>query len=220
MSKTSLLCVLIAALFVNSAAGQKRVSGTNKKTVLPKKWKTLLKPLPPKIVEIENWQEFSFEENDLKVSFPKKPESSRIETIELNTPVIIYTYQSAINDSYYLINISQYPKGFLPRRSDLSESFGGWLKEFVLDQQSILGERYIDWDGYSGAEFSYRQGLDEIIIHRIFVIDQKLYQLMIHFKAKKGENLTETVNRNKTQIDKFFNSFTLAKTPGENNADG
>lgn len=213
------MTVLIAALLVSSAAGQKRVSKINKKTVLPKNWKTLLKPLPPKIVEIENWQEFSFEENDLKISFPKKPEANRLETIEFNTPVIIYTYQSAINDSYYLINISQYPKGFLPKRSDLSENFGSWLKEFVLDQQSILGERYFDWDGYSGAEFSYRQGLDEIIIHRILVIDQKLYQLMIHLKAKKGESLTETINRNKTQIEKFFDSFTLVRTSGENNSD-
>ena len=216
MFKISLLVLLVTAIFSIPAAGQKKVSRNNKKAVLPKNLKLLVKPLPPKIIEIENWQEFSFEENDFKINFPKTPETNRLETKELDTPVTLYTYQAAINDSYFLVNISQYPKDFLPRRNDLGEHFGSWLKEFILDEQSILGERYLDWDGYSGAEFVYRQGTDEIIIHRIYVIDQKLCQLMIHLKANKGETLPETVNRNKTQIDKFFDSFTINKASGDN----
>lgn len=220
MFKTSFLVLLIAIVFSNSAAGQKKNPKSSRRNGLPKNWRILLKPLPPKVIELENWQEFSFEENSFKISFPKKPETNRLETEELNTPVTVYTYQAAINNSYFLVNISQYPKNFLPRRKDLGEDFGSWLKEFILDEQSILGERYIDWDSYLGAEFVYRQGIDEIIIHRIYVIDEKLCQLMVHLKANKSEKLPETVNRNKKQVDIFFDSFTITKSTSNDTIDG
>jgi len=194
------LLIFASLVFVVSVEAQK----TRRKTVranIPQKQQ-------PK-VEVENWQEFDSKALKLKLSFPKKPELNEREMSEFEHDLTSTTIQVEINGVFYLLEVREYPKNTLPKRDDLGESYAAWMKKYILSRSKILDEKLIDFGRTKGVEFVYQDSPQEVNLHRVFVVGQKLYQLMVHFNIKKLDTYSQTIEKNREKIDKFFDSFHL-----------
>jgi hypothetical protein len=171
------------------------------------------RPVPsPKVIVEENWQEFSAAGNKFKVSFPKFPEESQKQRLEYGTSVNIFFYQTYVNGNFYLVNVFEYPKDFLPNRSDMDENYAAWMAQNIIKVDNVLGVKKIGYDRFTGYEFLYRQGPD-LVLHRAIVVGMRLYQLVIYMEADDKEVNDKVLERNKEKIDKFFGSFKLLEIP-------
>ncbi len=160
-------------------------------------------------VEVENWQEFDSKTLKLKLSFPKTPDSSERKMREYEFEINSTTVQTDINDIFYLLEVREYPKNTLPKRDDLGEHYAVWMKKYILRGSKILDENPIDFGKTKGVEFIYQDSPQEVNIHRVFVVGQKLFQLMVHLKIRKPDNYSQTIEKNREKIDKFFDSLQL-----------
>lgn len=160
-------------------------------------------------VEIENWQEFDSKTLKLKIFFPKTPKVSEQKLAEYGIDVTSTSIQTDINGMFYLLEVSEFPKNTLPKRDDLGGVYGEFIKTYVLSGSKILSEKPIDFGKNRGVEFIYQDTKTAVIIHRILVIGQKLFQMMIHLTITKSDTYQQTIDKNKERIDKFFDSLQL-----------
>lgn len=160
-------------------------------------------------VEAENWQEFDLKKLKLKLSFPKIPTTSERKMNEYEFEITSTTAQIDINDIFYLLEVREYPKNTLPKRDDLGESYAAWMKKYILSGSKILDEKNIDFGKTKGVEFVYQDSPLEVNIHRVFVVGQKLFQLMVHLKIRKPDTYSQTIEKNREKIDKFVDSLQL-----------
>lgn len=158
-------------------------------------------------VETENWKQFVSEELGIACDFPKQPFKETIFRDEFGIQVKSSSVQIYINKNYYLIEVREYPKLFLPKASDLAEGYGEWLKTYILRNVKIRSERTFVFQKYSAVEFIYQQNPRELIIHRSIVVNQKLFQILFQLEFKKGEKVEQVLENNKERITKFFDSF-------------
>ncbi|HEY0457945.1 MAG TPA: hypothetical protein VGC97_02265 [Pyrinomonadaceae bacterium] len=209
MKKSSMLTIILILLSCSTfiAAQQKtkapvkRVSGRN-----------LIKPIPKPKVEVENWKEFEFKDLNLKLIFPKEPTvtvSNYSETSRVK--VISSVIQSIINTDYYMVEVREYPAGVLPNRTDLGESYGAWLRNYVLSGVNVVGENTFNFGAYKMVEFVYQQTPNDVLIHRTMVVGTKLYQIIIQFEVRNAETFEQVIAKNKSKIDKFFLSLELTE---------
>jgi len=197
----------LCLLSVGSLAAQKKP-----KTPVRRTGRTLVKSIAPPKIETENWQEFESNELSLKLIFPKEPTLSENSYVEFGRfQVKSSIIQSYINTDYYLVEVRQYPADALPERDDLGESYGGWLKKYVLSRATIISEKTVNFGKYKLVEFVYQQSPNEVLIHRALVVGQTLYQIMVQLEIKKPDTLEQTIEKNRGKIDKFFLSFELTE---------
>lgn len=209
---TFILFIFICLILRQPIWGQKsNKSSKSKKVTIPKKIRSLIIPLPKKVVEIEDWKEYTFTEDYFKSEFPKVPEIQKKEYVEDGLIVKRSYYQTDINSTFFLVSIAEYPKNLLPNRNDLGENFADWLKEFILNGEEILSEKLIELQNYKGVEFIYSQSSKDLVIHRIFVVNQSLFQVIIHVESNGKESYLQTFERHKIKIERFLNSFTFTK---------
>jgi len=196
----------VISIFLSGAA----LAVAQKKTKTPVKrvtGRTISRSVP--VVEVENWKEFDSKELNLKLIFPKEPTISIVNKEELGVEVKSTIIQSYINTDYYLVEVREYPEGIIPDGTDLGESYGDWLKTFILSRIKIKSERAFDYGQYRMVEFVYQQIDGEVLIHRALVVGNKLYQIILQFEIKNPDTLDQTIEKNKGRIDKFFLSFEL-----------
>lgn len=196
-----LACLTFVAAQQKTKAPVKRGSG-----------RILMKPMPEQKIEVENWKEFESRDLNLKLIFPKEPSvtvSNYNETVRVKVKSSII--QSIINTDYYMVEVREYPPDVLPNRTDLGESYGEWLREYVLSGVNVVDENTFNFGPYKMVEFVYQQTPNDVLIHRTMVVGTKLYQIIIQFEVKKTETLAQAIAKNKSKIDKFFLSFELTE---------
>lgn len=169
----------------------------------------------PKI-EQEDWQEYENAELKIKLFFPKTPTLSTQNyserySLEAGVEVKSTVIQSYINTDFYMLEIREYPKSFLPSRTDLGENYGAWLKRYILSRTTIIRQNNLELGRFKVVEFIYQQTPAEFTIHRAFVVGQKLYQLIVQFEIKNGETLEQTLEKNKAKTDKFLSFLELGE---------
>ena len=205
MKKTSLIAMILILLAgFSSVAAQKK-----SKTPVKRPYRTIIKPVPKPKIEVENWKEFESADLKLKLIFPKEPTVSVNSYNEAGVKVKSSIIQSFINTDYYLVEVREYPPNELPDREDLIESYGSWMKTFILRDVNVISDKSFDFGQFKMVEFVYQQTANEVVIHRSMVVGQKLYQIIIQFEIKKPDTLEQTIEKNKSKTDKFFLSFEL-----------
>ena len=150
-----------------------------------------------------DWREMTIPDGDFTVLMRGQPHYARH---ELDTPsgkMQAHLYSSDRPDSYFAVGYSDYPLTFaLATRSDeiLAGVRDTWLRRIngrlVTSGADKLGK-------YPGLQFTARgtvKGQDAILEGRLYLVDQRLYQLIAI--SRPGETPQGVVNR-------FFNSFKL-----------
>jgi len=206
MKRLSIILLLLLICVAPGILAQKTKSKTTKRKVI----RTVTVQVPKEKPEEENWQENDFKNLKIKLSFPKVPATTEIKrfeggVLEVKSSII----QTYLNGNYYMIEVREYPKSFLPKRSDLGESYANWLKTYLLPKIAIVSEKSIDYGQYKGVEFVYTQTNKEVIVHRVFVVGDKLYQLLVQVKTVDAETVKQALEKNKDKIQKFLDSFEL-----------
>lgn len=205
--KTFIVFILISLVFLcPETVFSQRKSKRPVKTV-GKPYKTV----KPKI-EAELWKEFDAEDLKIKVSFPKDPTRSAGIMAELDPEVLKSSIiQTFINGNFYMVEVREYPKNFLPQRNDLGANYGIWLKEYIFTDNKMLSEKIFDLGSIKAVEFIYQETDRDVLIHRAFVFDQKLIQMIMQMELKKTETREQLIEKNKEKIGKFFDSFEISE---------
>ncbi len=207
MNKIILLAVVLIVLSGTIIAEAQKKPKTTVKRVTGR---TAIRTAPK--VEVENWKVFEFADLNLKLIFPKEPTLSvKINDEAGEFRVKSSVIQSYINTDYYMVEVREYPEGIIPDGTNMGESYGGWLKTFILSRTKIKSERTFDFNRYRMVEFVYQQIDNEVLIHRAMVVGNKLYQIILQFEIKKPDTFEQTIEKNKGKIDKFFLSFELTE---------
>lgn len=207
MKKIFIILLLFPVISVLTVNGQRKSANSAKR-----KLRIITKPLPKPKVETENWKEFVSPVLKFRINLPKEPTITEIEIEEDSVKAKSTIHQTYINQIYYLVEVREYPNGFLPDRNDLSLNYGIWMKDYVLDGIKVHNERVFDFGGNLAVEFIYQQTNNDLLIHRAYVVGQKLIQQIIQLEIKKPDNLEQTIEKNKTKINKFLDSFSLIET--------
>jgi hypothetical protein len=197
--------ILILLVGFSSVPAQKK----SKPVVRGGKYGRLTKSVTKPKVEVENWKEFESTDLKLKLIFPKEPTESVNNFNDVGVKVKSSVIQSFINTDYYMVEVREYPPNALPERDDLIESYGAWMKTFILRDVKVISDKTFDFGQFKVVEFVYQQTANDVLIHRSMVVGQKLYQIIIQFEIKKPDTLEQTIEKNKSKIDKFFLSFEL-----------
>lgn len=207
MKKIFIILLLFPVISVLTVNGQRKSANSAKR-----KLRIITKPLPKPKVETENWKEFVSPVLKFRINLPKEPTITEIEIEEDSVKAKSTIHQTYINQIYYLVEVREYPNVFLPDRNDLSLNYGIWMKDYVLDGIKVHNERVFDFGGNLAVEFIYQQTNNDLLIHRAYVVGQKLIQQIIQLEIKKPDNLEQTIEKNKTKINKFLDSFSLIET--------
>ncbi len=207
MKKIFIILLLFPVISVLTVNGQRKSADSAKR-----KLRIITKPLPKPKVETENWKEFVSPVLKFRINLPKEPTITEIEIEEDSVKAKSTIHQTYINQIYYLVEVREYPNVFLPDRNDLSLNYGIWMKDYVLDGIKVHNERVFDFGGNLAVEFIYQQTNNDLLIHRAYVVGQKLIQQIIQLEIKKPDNLEQTIEKNKTKINKFLDSFSLIET--------
>lgn len=204
---TILILLAVLPLVSANAFGQKK-----SKAATRQKNRSLVKPMPKAKVEIENWQTFDGQDLKLKISFPKEPSVSVSDKVageeEVEKSSIVQSY---VNGNFYMIEIREYRDNLLPDKVNLSESYGSWMKTFILPKNKIISEKTFNYRIYKVIEFTYQQTNDDILIHRAVVVGKNLYQIIIQLEIKQPESIEQTLSKNEEKIKKFFGSFEITE---------
>ena len=204
MKKLFILIILLPLIGSITVFGQKRSTKSTKR-----KLRLIIKPIPEPKIETENWKQFESAGLKFRVNLPKEPTITKTEIDEGLTKAKSTIHQTYINQIYYMLEVREYPEGFLSDRNDLSLNYGEWMKDYVLDGIKVHNERVFDFGGNLAVEFVYQQTKNDLLIHRSYVVGQKLFQQIIQLEIKKSDNMEQTVEKNKEKINKFLDSFTL-----------
>lgn len=204
MKKIFTLIILFPLISLITVNGQRKATKTPKR-----KLRVIVKPIPEPKIETENWKQFESAALKFRVNLPKEPTITETEIDEVLTKAKSTTHHSYINQIYYMLEVREYPEGFLLDRNDLSLNYGEWMKTYVLDGIKVHSERVFDFGDHLAVEFVYQQTKNDLLIHRSFVVGQKLFQQIIQLEIKKSDNLEQTIEKNKEKINKFLDSFTL-----------
>lgn len=204
MKKIFILIILLPLIGSITVFGQKKSTKSAKR-----KLRLIIKPIPEPKIETEDWKQFESAGLKFRVNLPKEPTITETEIDEGLTKAKSTIHQSYVNQIYYMLEVREYPEGFLPDRNDLSLNYGEWMKVFVLGRVKVHNERVFDFGGNLAVEFVYQQTKNDLLIHRSYVVGQKLFQQIIQLEIKKSDNLEQTVEKNKEKINKFLDSFTL-----------
>lgn len=205
MKKTPYILLMMFLAF-----GFQSVLAQKKPTAPKRKLRTIIPKIPVPKIEAENWQPFEAGEDNLRILFPKEPTTSKTNYTEFGRYNVDSTViQAYINTDYYMVEVRKYPAGTLADRTDLAESYGEWLKTFILARVKIINEKSVGFNQYKMVEFVYQQSGSEVLVHRAMVAGDHLYQLIVQYEIKKGETLEQSIEKNRPKIDKFFLSFEL-----------
>jgi len=197
--------ILVCLTIISPVFAQKKG-----KTPVRNKGRTAVQSVSQPKIEVESWKEFESAGSKLKLIFPKEPTVSESQYVEFGRfEVKSVVFQSFINTDFYMVEVREYPKDVLPERNDLGESYGEWLKRFILFKVKIISEKTVNFGQYKLVEFVYQQTANEVLIHRALVVGQNLYQIIVQFEIKKPDTIEQTLEKNKSKIDKFFLSFEL-----------
>lgn len=215
MKKLVVILLLVPFISLNSASGQRKSANSAKRPL-----RIITKPLPKPKTETENWKIFVSPVLKFSVNLPKEPKISETEIEEDSIKAKSTIHQTYVNQIYYLVEVREYPKGFLPDRNDLSLNYGVWMRDYALEGVKVHNERVFDFGGNLAVEFIYQQTNNDLLLHRAYVIEQKLIQQIIQLEIKKPDDLEQTIEKNKDKINKFLDSFVLIESPAKDSMVG
>lgn len=142
----------------------------------------------------DDWITFSSDEGNFSVLMPTQP---KIESATNDTPNGRYTVYSAIsigNNSMYLAGWADYSFK-VDVEGEINANRDNLLK---ILEATLITEKKITFDKYPGIEFTAKLNSGKLIKSRVYLINNRPYQLIAAGNGEDDEN-----------TDKFLSSFKL-----------
>ncbi|HVE56980.1 MAG TPA: hypothetical protein VNB22_09130, partial [Pyrinomonadaceae bacterium] len=149
------------------------------------------------------WISYVAKKAGFKVEFPEKPFYIDVDT---STPPVKRTnhmYTSLANPIVYMVVYSDNPVLPLREKEDLNADYD-FLKSNLKNVKSeIISEKDIVSGNYKGREITSK-AKDIIVIDRLFLINKKLYQVLVSIDEKDLKNEIKL-----KLVQRYFDSFTV-----------
>ncbi len=148
---------------------------------------------------------YEHEDGVFYAEFPVTPEAytetspSPVGDIQFNM------YMSEVENALFLVTFNDYPDAVMEVMDSASLLNKGASDAVAAIDGTLIEEKDYTFEGYPGKEVKYsgsRDGLELTIYHKVFLVDNRLFQLQI-INADTDEYLDH--------YDDFFNSFKLSK---------
>ncbi|HLP92012.1 MAG TPA: hypothetical protein VK184_25910 [Nostocaceae cyanobacterium] len=154
------------------------------------------------------WQQFSSKEGKFSILMPGKPKQGRqtITTLVGNVQLSVFAVERKQDNVQYAVTYSDFSPQYIEhiKKNNLVEEVLETGKISVLQNAKgkLISERRISLNGHVGRELKYTRPGNKIVRHRMYLVDKRLYQVIVQTDTKKENFLT-------MRIEGFFNSFTL-----------
>lgn len=152
----------------------------------------------------EEWKVFNSTLGQFQVTFPSYP-THETDNIQILDSTITFKYDSYLTETSdgttYFVSTVTYP--FEIDTSSPETNLEGSLNGMVASSEGseVVFSGFTYFDGYRALDYKIKNTNENIYLQgKIILVDQTLYQLMVSY---------ELVNFNKTNYDKFINSFEL-----------
>jgi hypothetical protein len=147
------------------------------------------------------WEKFSSSEGAFSVLMPGTP-TEQIRTAKTSSGSIdAHMFLVEHSDVAYMVAYSDYPNPIVQEITPKLILDGARDGAVANTQGKLARESIISLDGHQGRELQIEPAGGKVTITgRIFLVDRRLYQMMV--LTPQGKDLTENVN-------KFLDSFTL-----------
>ena len=152
----------------------------------------------------EEWKVFNSTLGQFQVTFPSYP-THETDNIQILDSTITFKYDSYLTETSdgttYFVSTVTYPFEIdtSSPETNLEGSLNGMVASSEVSEVVFSGFTY--FDGYRALDYKIKNTNENIYLQgKIILVDQTLYQLMVSY---------ELVNFNKTNYDKFINSFEL-----------
>ncbi|MEB3179609.1 MAG: hypothetical protein VKL59_11325 [Nostocaceae cyanobacterium] len=160
--------------------------------------------IPPPAMQIAQsvWKQFASTEGGFTVLFPGIPQEA---AVPLNTPSGQVSLRIFAADrpgqAAYFVSYADFPAAVL--RYDPNTLLNGVVNGAVRNVQgTILSQQAINVAGFPGRETRVQAAGGKILRYRTFLVNQRLYQIVVETTPGAEMNLTGS-------IQGFFNSFKL-----------
>ncbi len=151
-------------------------------------------------VQIQSWQTLNSKEGRFKIDFPGKPANqSQPVTLPNLTSTTLYMWTLETPTNNYMTGYNDYPDALVRINSEtlLKGARDGAIS---MTGGKFKSEKKISYGVFPGREVTYMVGGDKTIIQRIYIVNNRLYQMAVGFiTGKEAPNDTA----------KFFNSFVV-----------
>jgi hypothetical protein len=156
----------------------------------------------PANVNKSGWQQFTSSTGKFKVLMPGKPKQLK-KTVPTPVGAIdiqIFSVDKSAKNAGYVVAYADFP---INLTSINSTQFFDLVGNGLLGKFNgkLISQRNFQLQGFPGREFTYLYK-NEIIVHRMYLVNQRLYQASVEMSKEKQKYLAKT-NAG------FFNSFKL-----------
>jgi hypothetical protein len=154
------------------------------------------------------WKLFNSPDEKFRILFPGEPEqfkqniNSQVGPLELRM-FMVERKQDGVG---YAVGYTEYPQTYIDvlTQKNIIEKALDSAKDGALknSQGTLLSETKINLGSYAGRELKYTKPGKIIATHRIYLVENRLYQVIVETKEEKEKILTKSISG-------FFNSFKL-----------
>jgi hypothetical protein len=153
----------------------------------------------PIIIAQSIWKLFSAPDSSFRILMPGIPQKTKqtVNTksgkIELNT----FTVERQQEEVKYTVGYVDYPSQYielLTRNNLVQKALDNGRDNLVQKAKgTLINEQKITLNSYSGREISYSKPGEKIVKQRIFLVNQRLYQVSVETTKKRQKYLTKSI---------------------------
>lgn len=154
------------------------------------------------------WKRFSSSEGNFSILMPGTPQEDK-QTVNTKTGTIevhTFTVTRQQEEVKYTVSYTEYPEQYIEllHRNNLVEKALENGKNTAMQKANatLVSETEISLGSSLGREIHYKKPGDKIVKHRIYLVNKRLYQIIVETTKKREKYLT------KSMAD-FFSSFNL-----------
>lgn len=85
------------------------------------------------------------------------------------------------------------------------------LRDLIATNGKLIKQTKINQNGIEGWEIIYEKGVNNIFIHRVFVVGNRWYEAIAVYEAFYNESFNLSYTRNSLSINKFFDSLQIQR---------
>jgi hypothetical protein len=158
------------------------------------------------------WKEFASEEFKFKATFPGVPKASVSELDAKPDKRYAHWFIVTLPGSFYGVSVTDYPNlPLLLKEDELKTNYATLVQGTMkLTGFKLLGEKDLRLGGQFGRE-AVLTNEKEIIINRMFLVRQRLYQVITTMPEAASKD-----EKARRAADRFLDSFQFAAIKSEN----
>jgi hypothetical protein len=150
----------------------------------------------PKPKPAARWRRFRFTDGRFSVLFPFPPRQvSQIQKTPLGEVNLeVFTVQPPNQDVSYVVIYNDFP--FSYGQEDNAQLIFDDVQNMSLKTtgSSLVRKQNLNWNGNPGRELEYTRPKDFVTKHKMYLVDGRLYQVIVKTTREQEEKLSGTIN--------------------------